>query len=119
MFRISVSQRVDLALREYWSQKNPHILKSKPFTLQRRELRFRGLSVWSPVAQRGPKFVSSPPARGPSSASPGMSHVTAHASYGDATGRTPDQILVKILTLNLNIQKQQNRSRLMDSLQAK
>ena len=30
---------------------------------------------------------------------------SAHASYGDATGRTPDQILVKILTLNLNIQE--------------
>ena len=73
LFRISISQRVDLALREYWSQKNPHILKSKPFTLQRRELRFRGLSVWSAVAQRDPKFGSSTPARGPSSASPGIS----------------------------------------------
>ena len=45
--------------------------------------------------------------------------MSARARYSDASGRIPDQILVKILDLNLNIQEQQNRSRVTDILQTK
>ena len=119
LFRISISQTVDLGLWESLESKASTHSQVQTLHFTRRELGFRGLGVWPAVSQQDLEFGSSSPLGAPAQHLQEWDHVSARASYSDASGRTPDQILVKILDLNLNIQEQQNRSRVTDILQTK
>ena len=116
LFRISISQTVDLGLWESLESKASTHSQVQTLHFTRRELGFRGLSVWPAVSQQDLEFGSSSPLGAPAQHLQEWDHVSARASYSDTSGRTPDQILVKILDLNLNIQEQQNRSRVTDIL---